>query len=78
MPACACLTGRANIRETALGIDMKSHCIVAAMVIAVSLCAPWAARAQETDIYWHHLYEKAIEEAQQTGKPLLVAFRCVP
>jgi hypothetical protein len=36
------------------------------------------ARAQETDIHWHHLYEKAVEEAQQTGKPLFVAFRCVP
>ena len=41
-----------------------------------SLCAP--ALAQEDEIFWHSRYEDALKEAQQTGKPIFLEFRCSP
>jgi hypothetical protein len=48
------------------------------VAIAAVVCAVFSAHAQETDIHWHHLYDDALKEASETGKPLFVAFRCVP
>ncbi len=32
----------------------------------------------ENTIDWHEYYEHAVEEAQRTGKPIFMAFRCAP
>ena len=32
--------------------------------------------AQDDNIYWHGDYRKALQIAKETGKPLLVEFRC--
>lgn len=46
-------------------------------VIAVALgLMSGLAAAQE--IHWFNHYPDALAEARRTGKPLLVAFRCVP
>lgn len=34
--------------------------------------------AAANDIDWHEYYEHAREEAQRTGKPIFMAFRCAP
>ena len=48
------------------------------VAVAAAMGAVSSAHALETDIHWHHLYEDARKEASETGKPLFVAFRCVP
>lgn len=30
------------------------------------------------DIFWHNNYDPALSEAKRTGKPIFIAFRCVP
>jgi len=34
--------------------------------------------ASADDLTWHTSYPTALQEARETGKPLLVAFRCIP
>ena len=48
---------------------------VLAVAFALWLYAPGAAA---TDIFWHNNYGPALSEAKSTGKPILMAFRCVP
>lgn len=46
-------------------------------LLVALLLAPLASlHAQK--IFWHDNYPSALQEAAETGKPLLVSFRCVP
>ncbi len=47
------------------------------LALAISVAA-LIANSAANDIDWHEYYEHAREEAQRTGKPMLIAFRCAP
>lgn len=47
--------------------------MVTALISSVS-----AAASAANAIDWHEYYEHAREEAQRTGKPIFMAFRCAP
>lgn len=49
-----------------------------AIFFVVTLVLGSGAFAQAQELVWHTKYEIALQEARETGKPLLVAFRCVP
>ncbi len=46
------------------------------LLLALLLAPFFSLQAQK--IYWHSDYSSALEEARETGKPLLISFRCVP
>ena len=46
------------------------------MLVAGAAVMAVGAAAQE--IEWHSSYAAALAEARDSGKPLIVAFRCVP
>jgi hypothetical protein len=48
-------------------------------VVAVALL--WTIGVTTSNAYaidWHENYEDAHDEAQRTGKPMFIAFRCAP
>jgi len=45
--------------------------------LLLAVCLPLVAAAQE-DLTWHEEYAPALAEAQATGKPLFLEFRCSP
>lgn len=61
-----------NIREVQTFMKTIARTFVATIVLSAG------AWGQTEEIGWHSTYGAALEEARETGKPLLVAFRCVP
>jgi hypothetical protein len=57
-----------------MGTYMKAitGIFVAAMILG---SGAWG---QHDDLTWHTEYASALQEARDTGKPLLVGFRCIP
>lgn len=53
---------------------MRNYALCVAMAVVAGAFSP-VAGAQLT---WHDTYEAAITEAKETGKPIFLAFRCVP
>lgn len=53
--------------------------ILPLVVMALCFGSPaTVAAAQDNELTWHESYAAARAEAESTGKPLFVAFRCVP
>lgn len=52
--------------------------LVSRRPIAALLLMMGVAASAQTSIDWHQYYEHAREEAQRTGKPIFIAFRCGP
>jgi len=52
---------------------MKSTIRIAGVALAV-----FAALPAQADLFWHTSYEAAVEEAERTGKPIFLQFRCAP
>lgn len=46
------------------------------LLLVLSLSAYASEQAQS--IHWINSYNKALSEAKQSGKPILLSFRCVP
>ncbi len=50
-----------------------------AVIVGVTLATPQPAEAQGPDsIFFHDDYDKAIQEAKLTKKPVFLEFRCAP
>jgi hypothetical protein len=49
-----------------------------AILFATTILLSTGAWAQAEDMKWHTEYQAALQEARESGKPLLVAFRCIP
>jgi len=47
-------------------------------VYIVAMVFGFASQAHAENLPWHTDYTAALQEARDTGKPLLVAFRCIP
>lgn len=54
---------------------MTSYLVAGLALLATLLGNPLRA-ADDDQLGWHSDYKKALQEAKQTGKPLLVEFRC--
>ena len=52
--------------------------LFAALFLALTPLTEIVAQNPNDEIFWHNKYETALKEAKETGKPLLVSFRCVP
>jgi len=49
-----------------------------ALIIALPLLMMCTVAFATDSITWHPKYNLAREEAQRTGKPMFIAFRCAP
>ncbi len=55
-----------------------SGCLLALLVSQVGASFAQSNAVNTNKIFWHEDYRLAMQESERSGKPLLLAFRCVP
>ena len=57
---------------------MKYAVLPNVLVLLLGLTASAAAQGRDAEVTWLNNYDIARAQARDTGRPLLVSFRCVP
>ena len=78
MPATGSSGGPAAVRYAEKSNSMSPRQSALAFSALLLLAASTAPLAAQEEIFWHDNYADAIAEAQQTGKPIFLEFRCAP